>query len=202
MVLPAPPAAAQAFELRCFQPPGAAAAALPSPSPSPSLSPPPSLRLQGSVGRSGERLSLAYRLSDPDGLVLLPPPAPRPRRADGLWSTTCLEFFLAEPGAPPYWEFNLAPSGDWNAYRLAAYRQGLEPVAAIASLPLQVERDASGLDLRLSLDLGHLLPPGRALELGITAVLELNDGPLLYWALSHPGAEADFHRRDGFLVRI
>jgi len=33
-------------------------------------------------------------------------------------------------------------------------------------------------------------------------VLERRNGALEYWALSHPGPEADFHRRDGFSLRL
>ena len=65
-----------------------------------------------------------------------------------------------------------------------------------------VERAGGGLDLMVTLDLGALPLAGRPLELAVTAVVELRDGEILYWALTHPGAEADFHRRDGFLLRI
>ena len=40
------------------------------------------------------------------------------------------------------------------------------------------------------------------LELAVTAVLEQHGGAISYWALHHGGAEADFHRRDGFRLRI
>ena len=168
-----------------------------------SFAPPPaSLTLTGSVHRDGDRLSLHYRLEDPEGLVLVPPATAEPRRCDELWTSTCLEFFLAEPGTGPYWEVNLSPSGDWNFYRLRGYRQGLAPEPAISALPFAVERQGDGLDLRLDMDLGALPLAGRPLELAVTAVVELRDGEILYWALTHPGAEADFHRREGFLLWI
>jgi len=168
-----------------------------------SFTPPPaSLSLAGSVRRDGDRLSLHYRLEDPEGLVLVPPATATPRRCDELWTTTCFEFFLAKPGAEPYWEVNLSPSGDWNVYRLSAYRQGLAPEPSIRALPFAVERAGGGLDLMVTLDLGALPLAGRPLELAVTAVVELRDGEILYWALTHRGAEADFHRRDGFLLPI
>ena len=172
------------FALQCFSPP------------------PPGLEVLGSVERCGDELSLRYRLNDPEGLVLLPPATAAPQRCDGLWEHTCLEVFLAEPGAASYWEVNLAPSGDWNIYRLSGYRQGLAAESAISELPFAVDRGPEGLDLAVSLDLAALPLAGRLLELGITAVLELRDGPILYWALRHPGAEADFHRREGFGLRV
>jgi hypothetical protein len=43
---------------------------------------------------------------------------------------------------------------------------------------------------------------GRPLELAVTAVVELRDGEILYWALAHPGEQADFHWREGFGLRL
>ena len=163
---------------------------------------PASLALAGSVYRDGDRLSLHYRLEDPKGLVLVPPAIAAPRRCYDLWTSTCFEFFLAEPGAEPYWEVNLSPSGDWNLYRLSGYRQGLAPEPAIVDLPFVVEREGGGLDLMVTLDLGALPLAGRPLELAVTAVVELRDGEVLYWALAHPGDQADFHWREGFGLRL
>jgi len=168
-----------------------------------SFAPPPaSLALTGSVRRDGDSLRLHYRLEDPEGLVLVPPAIATPRRRDELWTTTCFEVFLAEPGTKPYWEVNLAPSGDWNLYRLSGYRQGLAPEPAIAALPFVVERNGGGLDLAVTLDLGALPLAGRPLELAVTAVVEMQGGEILYWALAHPGEQADFHRREGFGLRV
>jgi hypothetical protein len=168
-----------------------------------SFAPPPaSLTLTGSLHRNGDRLSLQYRLEDQEGLVLLPPATAAPRRCDELWTTTCFELFLAEPGAEPYWEVNLSPSGDWNVYRLSGYREGLAPEPAIVALPFVVEPGGGGFELTVTLDLGALPLAGRPLELAVTAVVELQGGEILYWALAHQGEEADFHRRDGFLLRI
>ncbi len=163
---------------------------------------PASLALAGSVHRDGDRLSLRYRLEDPEGLVLVPSAIAAPRRCYDLWTSTCFEFFLAEPGAEPYWEGNLAPNGDWNLFRLSGYRQGLAPESAINALPFVVERAGGGLDLMVSLDLGALPLAGRPLELAVTAVVELRDGEILYWALAHPGEQADFHWREGFALRV
>jgi hypothetical protein len=168
-----------------------------------SFTPPPAaLALSGSVERDGDRLSFHYRMEDPEGLVLVPPAKATPRRCDDLWTTTCFEFFLAEPGTGPYWEANLSPSVDWNVYRLSGYREGLAPEPAIVALPFVVVREGVGLELTVTLDLGALPLAGRPLELAVTAVVELRGGEILYWALAHRGEVADFHRRDGFLLRM
>jgi hypothetical protein len=36
----------------------------------------------------------------------------------------------------------------------------------------------------------------------VTAVVELRDGEIHYWALAHPGEQADFHWREGFGLRV
>jgi hypothetical protein len=53
----------------------------------------------------------------------------------------------------------------------------------------------------VTLDLGAL-PLAGPLELAVTAVVELQDGEILYWALVHPGEQADFHWREGFGLRV
>jgi len=169
--------------------------------------PPPSLALDGTVVRSSlgpgdDRLTIRYQLHDPEGLVQLAPAAAAPRRRDALWQTTCFECFLAAPGTEPYWEVNLSPSGDWNVYHLSGYREGLAAEPAISSLPFTLERHGSGLTLALNLDLAALVEADQPLDLAITAVLALADGSTLFWALFHPGAEADFHRREGFVLRL
>lgn len=185
--------------------------------------PPPGLRLGCAVRRQGERLELRYRLEDPAGLVLLPPVSAAPQRRDGLWEHSCLECFLARPGAAaPYIELNASPSGDWALYRFSGYRQGLTPVGGAEDLELTIAPAGPGgvLELEVTLTPAALLavdpveagrePSGTAaagptaapLELAITAVLELQDGTLLYWALAHGGPEPDFHRRTDFLLRI
>ena len=232
---------------------------------------PPRLRLEANLRRQGSSLFIRWILSGDLEPLRLPEPVQAPRRLNELWTSTCLECFLARPGDEGYWELNLSPSGDWNLYRLDGYRQGLRPEAAIQALPSRLRRsdirDSDGigesdgvgvgigvgigvgvgvgvgvradnddcqdgrvggdqdlalgsgltseltsgvkservLELSVELDLEALLGAearGGVLELGVTAVLEQQDGLLSYWALSHPAAEADFHHRGGFVVRL
>ncbi|MFM7264623.1 MAG: DOMON-like domain-containing protein, partial [Cyanobium sp.] len=135
------------------------------------------------------------------------PLAPAPQRRDELWKATCLELFLALPEQEGYREFNLSPSGDWNVYQLSGYRQGLQPDPAWQALPF-TRRDEAGpqspaaLVAQLTTTLPADLAAAPVLEAAVTAVLQLQDGSCCYWALRHPGEEADFHRRDGFALRL
>ena len=143
-----------------------------------------------------------------------------PQRRDGLWQHTCFEAFVGVLGSEAYWEFNLAPSGDWNVYRFDGYRGGQAPEVSYGPLPLTVmgpRAAPAAADCRLTapqalleLDLCCPLPPplqerlqaGSTLELGLTAVLEGQAGELSYWALNHPGTEPDFHDRRGWSLRL
>lgn len=164
------------------------------------------LRLEGRLARLGDQLRVHYELSGDLASVLLPHPAAgSPERRDGLWEHTCFELFLAAEGAAAYWEMNLAPSGDWNLYRLDNYRQGLRPEPDRHALPFTISRRAEGLVLTVELSLPEELAQAcreRPLRLGVTAVIEQQGGALSYWALAHGGPEADFHRREDFLLRL
>ena len=145
--------------------------------------------------------------ADLDALVL-PEPSQSRRRCDGLWQTTCLEAFWGFAGQDAYWELNLAPSGDWNLYRLSHYRGPLAPVALAAAPPWQVRRRAGELEVAVDLDLGEVAGgdesgvAGLPLEVSLTAVIEQVGQGVSYWALAHTGAEPDFHRRDSFRLGL
>jgi hypothetical protein len=167
------------------------------------------ITITGQVARQGRRLELHAALTwrqgrGDDGQAIVWPAAADgpPQRRDGLWQHTCLEVFVAAAELPCYWEFNLAPNGDWAAYRLDGYRQGLRPEPAYSALTV----DSSPGPGRFTLALDCLLPPpikaGQRLLVAVSAVLEHRSGELSYWALHHGGSEPDFHRRDGFLLRL
>jgi hypothetical protein len=159
-------------------------------------------RLEATAQREGARLQLRYDLRGPLETLRVPPPASTTERRDGLWEGTCFEAFLAEAGAEGYRELNLSPAGHWNLYRLDGYRRGLRPDPQVQALPFRQTMAADHLELALSLDLTPLGLAQVPLELALTTVLQHRDGSCSFLAVAHPGAEADFHRRDGFLLRL
>jgi hypothetical protein len=175
----------QSFQLLPFNPPA-----------------PPAINLTGQIQRHGSQLQIHYELTGPWQQVQIPPPQPAPTRQYGLWETTCFEFFLGRPGDLSYWEFNLSPNGNWNVYQLENYRQGLAVCAAVTTLPLQVNAAPSRFTLSASVDLAPLVEDKQPLELSVTAVLALLSGETSYWAIAHTGPEADFHRRDSFVLNL
>jgi hypothetical protein len=142
-------------------------------------------------------LVLSYRITCPPAEILVPalqPPGP----ADGLWQHTCCEAFVAEDGAG-YREFNFSPSGQWAAYRFTGYRERDTTFAPKAEPQLGFTRLADGFELHAHLP-ATLLPLGKTLQLGLTAVIEAADGSKSYWALSHCAAQPDFHVRQSFAL--
>lgn len=158
----------------------------------------PNLEITGQIARRGRTIAIHYELRGRWSEVIMDPPAPLPARRQGLWQETCFEFFLALQGAPQYWEFNLSPAGHWNVYHFAGYRQGMAEEPAFTSLPFDVRSRPEVWWLALEVDLAEIVPADRVLEVAIAAVIRARGGEASYWALSHGGPQADFHRRDGF----
>jgi len=160
------------------------------------------LTITGDAARHRDRLRLQYRLDGPLEQLLLPEASACVRRLDDLWKSTCLECFLARPAEPGYWEVNIAPAGHWNVYRLEDYRRGLAPEPDAAPPALVRQQSGSAFALAVELVLPVALAQAPLLEVGITAVIAGRDGELSYWALRHPGEQADFHQRASFALRL
>jgi hypothetical protein len=170
--------------------------------PFPSAGTLPDLVLTGGIARRSHILAIDYRLCGRLTGVLIPAPAARPARVHELWQQTCFECFLGIKHSPCYWEINLSPAGHWNVYRFAAYRQGMREETAFTALPFDVQRQSVFLALVVELPLGEIVEPGQPLEVAISAVIKHSNGETTLWALTHPGPQADFHRRDAFTLRV
>jgi len=148
------------------------------------------------------RLSLVFSATGDLQRVRLPQARPQ-ERADGLWRGTCLEAFVRGAGNASYFEFNLSPSGQWAAYRFEGHRSGM----ADAEVPAPIIRSAAsaaqfglvaGIDVSALLELGPL----EIWEVGLSAVIEADDGSLSYWALAHPEGPPDFHHEACFAATL
>jgi hypothetical protein len=125
-------------------------------------------------------------------------------RADGFWQHTCFEAFIGVKGIPVYFEFNFSPSGEWAAYAFRDYRDG-GPINDDKLDPkIVVQKETERLELSAVMRLHRLsaIQPGVALRVGLSAVIEEQDGKLSYWALKHPPGKPDFHHSDNFTLEI
>lgn len=144
-------------------------------------------------------------------------PAPGPQgRVDELWRHTCFETFVRRADMPGYLELNFSPSGAWQAYRFAAYRQDRVPAAlpspphltvwhracaAESTAPARRANDALVLEVIVPLPAPYADAP-QALQLGLSAVVEHEAGVLSYWALRHAPGRPDFHHPDAFALTL
>ncbi len=167
------------------------------------LTPPGGVRAITASGRVTCEGVLAVSFRVDGGLQDLRIPAlGTPRMGSFLWRHTCFEAFIAAENDPAYYEFNFAPSGEWAAYAFRGYRDG-EPLIGQPLAPrIAVRGGDAWLQLDASVPIFRRLPSQGPLRLSLTAVIEAQDGALSYWALRHPPGAPDFHRRDGFALRI
>jgi hypothetical protein len=163
----------------------------------------PAISLHGTLSLDHPFLTLQYSLAGDLESVLLPPASPKPGRKDELWKATCFEFFLAVKDQPGYWEFNLSPSGDWNVYRMDAYRRiGFREETGISQLPFEFQKGSEEYSLAVSVDLTPILGADYDLQTAVTAIVRTRDNKETYWALVHPAPEPDFHARESFILLL
>ena len=184
------------------------------PFPAPTI---PHISVTGNISVQKNILHLNYSCTGNIEDVFLPPASVTSSRKDELWKTTCFEFFLAIKDQPHYWEFNMSPAGDWNAYHMDAYRRvGFREETSIQMLPFEVQNtrvakapqtESSGYEegiihLNAMVDLNSIVPQNQHLDFGITAIIQTTDGNETYWALTHPAPFADFHLRESFILEL
>jgi len=162
----------------------------------------PHLEITGNIGRRSRTLTISYALLGHLREVVIPAPADTPDRKDALWEETCFEFFVAIPNSDRYWEFNLSPAGHWNVYSFKSYRRDMQEEPAFTSLPFSTERQPDALRLSLELNLDKIILTDQVLRIAISAVIKPLDGKITYWALTHPGLQADFHCKDSFILEL
>ncbi|MBN3872526.1 DOMON-like domain-containing protein [Nostoc sp. JL33] len=162
----------------------------------------PNLKISGNISRNGNKLAIRYMLEGDFKEIAIDPPSNTPSRKHQLWEDTCFEFFVGIKDSTRYWEFNLSPGGHWNVYRFDGYRQQMQEETAFENLPFNVQNQADGLTLVLDVDLDKIISAEQAIEVGITTVIKHRNGEVTYWALTHQGAEADFHLRDSFILEL
>ena len=142
---------------------------------------------------------LCYELTGDIAQIRIPAPQ-TPAAVEGLWKNTCFELFIAVEGDSGYHEFNFSPSGQWAIYAFSGYR--LRSFWKTNQAPdISVHQTMGSLRLEALINSADLPANNAAkmLQLGLSAVIEANNGKRSYWALSHPSLQPDFHHRAGFI---
>jgi len=149
-----------------------------------------------------DRLVLSYVVTGKISDIRLPPTVPA-ARADGLWQHTCFEAFVRAASGPSYYEFNFAPSTEWAAYRFDSYRNGMG-AAEIGAPAIEGRSNPDSYTLQASLELDRLPDLSReaSWRLGLSALIEDQNGRMSYWALAHPPGKPDFHHADSFALEF
>jgi hypothetical protein len=149
---------------------------------------------------AGGSLVLSYAVTGAIGDLALPSIA-APVRADELWRHTCFEAFVKDADGEAYYEFNLAPSMQWAAYRFDRYRSGMRAAMEIEPPQLVRRPGPDRYTLRAVLSLPDR-QSDQSLCLGLAAVIEERNGNTSFWALAHPPGQPDFHHADGFALEL
>ena len=126
-----------------------------------------------------------------------------PIRTDELWRRTCCEVFLRAETGERYYEYNLAPSTRWAAYRFNGYRNEMADVE-VATPVISTEVEDWRFVLSADLDMDQLphLPGDASWLVSLSVVVEDLDGNVAWWALTHPSEAADFHNRASFVMTL
>lgn len=147
---------------------------------------------------AGHHIECEWRLDGDTSMIRWPAVASSPARIDGLWQSTCFEWFLGPATGDDYLEFNLSPSQDWNAFTFDAPRRGKEEAAGVEPLAVTIHHSdhealiAANVALPAAVDL--------PVRLGLSVVLEDIRGRLHYFALAHRSGKPDFHLPDNHVV--
>lgn len=123
-----------------------------------------------------------------------------PQRRHELWKSTCLEVFVAVEQRAEYWEYNLAPNGDYQIYAFSDYRQGLREEDLQNKITIHSSKHTGQYQLNVDLP---LFTPGLPLRIGIAAIIHYENEDKQHFALAHTNPQRpDFHQRESFQIRI
>ena len=148
-------------------------------------------RVEARAEATPSGIRLAYRIKT-ETPFRLPARTAHPERKDELWRSTCYEAFLKVAGSEGYFEFNASPSGHWAWYAFDRYREGMmSPPLEDGSEPRRIGSESWFIPIDAL--------AGMTIErIGLNVIIEY-EGELSYWALAHPGPEADFHSPGSFV---
>lgn len=153
--------------------------------------------IEVSVGFAGPgALALRYAVTGRIDAIRLPAANEQPN-AEELWKDTCFEMFARTAGDAMYDELNLSPSGKWVQFSFLSYREGR---GVLRTLTPEIATEVTGD--RFVLSAHGALPEKGPWRVGLSAVIEEQNGRKSYWALAHPEGKPDFHHDACFALEL
>jgi hypothetical protein len=159
------------------------------------------MSVECSISRAGYAFVARFIVDADIDQIIVPEPAAQVR-TDGLWRSTCFELFLRRAGRSSYYEFNMSPSGAWAAYSFDGYREGMADADLEPAEPILVANRIVQLEQTIVLDPNGYSALDGELEVGLSAVIEQQDGVKSYWALAHAAGPPDFHHEACFAATL
>ena len=151
--------------------------------------------IDGSFEFNGDVIDCQWSVSGTPGNICWPPPTAKPERQMSLWEHTCFEFFIGPEGETGYYEFNLSPSGHWNSFSFSDLRTGMAETPVLQCMTSSVETpDADQVIVSTRVKFRPDSTASRY-RVGVSAVVEMQQGQRYYYALAHDGNRPDFHKR-------
>ncbi|MBH48390.1 MAG: hypothetical protein CME71_09510 [Halobacteriovorax sp.] len=141
-------------------------------------------------------LQVRYEIQPTDNVVW--PIQQTPVRKYELWKSTCFEFFLSRKSCKEYLEFNISPSGSWDAYTFLDYRTPSQPVRYSAVELLEFNQTPNAITACFKFLDSEIKSK---CEANITAVIE-DDLGLHYYAHKHASDKPDFHHRPSVCIEF
>lgn len=158
--------------------------------------------IHGHIKLDSQHIVVDFTIIGDISLIKHSPITPTPKRKDNLWQSTCFEVFTAATMEPDYWEYNIAPSHNWNVYHFDAYREGQTLDPLVGAIKIKTQYANKNLNtITASLPLSPRLA-GKEISLGISCILQDINNNLNYYALVHPAHKPDFHDKRGFVIRL
>ncbi len=121
--------------------------------------------------------------------------------ADRLWEHTCFEAFVEFEGVAGYFEYHVATSAQWASYSFASYREGMVKAEEFTLRSGSWRVTAHRIEVGATFEIPKALR-GRAMKVGLSAIVEEKTRQKSYWALRHPLGRPDFHHPDCFALTL
>lgn len=157
--------------------------------------------ISGQIERIASTINLHYLVNGDISKILWPVFKRNGPRQPDLWQHTCFELFIWPLHQTQYYEYNLSPSGGWNAYGFSDYRNGKRDLP-IDAIEIRIDQDTqNSFALNCSIAIVDTAPSS-IIKVGISAVIEDQQQRQHFFALSHRGKRPDFHLKESFTIEL